>query len=648
MPLGRIGQRKVIQWSAAYVAGAWAVLQVLQFLTDAYGWSANILRFAPVFVAAGLLVVLVLAWNHGERGRQRVSIGEGLLLAAIIVAGGAAAYSVSRAPGDTAAAADSNRAAIAVLPFENLSTDAENAYFASGIHGELLTRLSQLGGVRVISRTSVLAYAGTRKSLKQIGQELGVSTMLEGSVQRAGNRVRVEAQLVDVNSDTHLWAEQYDRDVADVFTIQSDIAQQIAGALHARLTRSERAALDRTPTESTEAYEAYLRGLEYLQRTTFTHSDLSTAQQFLERAIALDPNFAAAHARLSEAHGRIHRWGYDRSNTRLEQQRTAAERALALQSNLPEAHFALGLYHYFGHDDYEPALREFRRAVELAPNNAQFVRFIGYIYRRQARWPEALDQVERATRLDPREGATWVDVAEIYRLLRRFPDATRAFMRAQELAPEDYNPAASKGWMYVDWHGQFDTLRVVATRTTYATSNVWVVEFDRFMLELWQRRADAAVAAAHAAPPIIDSFNYFLPRTLLLGWAYGLKGDSLRARAAFDSALAVIEPALRKQADDFRLRIARGHALAGLQRKQQAIDEARSIVADARKSVDAYAALDYYQSAAEIYAAAGAAADAIALIVELKNKPSSLNQNNLRLNPAWDAIRRDARFRALL
>jgi serine/threonine-protein kinase len=641
-------QRKLVQWSIAYVAVAWAVLQGLQLLTDAYGWPPVVLRLAPILMLAGLLVVVVLAWYHGEQGRQRVSAAEGALIASIMIGGAAAAYGVSRTAEAGLPAVASSHNAIAVLPFSNLSASEENAYFASGIHGELLTRLAQLGDLRVISRTSVLAYADTRKSLKQIGEELGVSAVLEGSVQRAGNRVRVEAQLIDVASDTHLWAEQYDRDLADVFAIQSDIAQQIAGALHAKLTRSERAALQRRPTASTDAYEAYLQGLEYLQRPTNTHSDFTTAQQLLERAISIDPNFALAHARLSEVHGRIRRWRYDPSDERLMGQRVEAERAVALQPELPEAHFALGLYHYFGRDDYPAALREFGKALQLAPNNSHFIRFTGFVYRRQDRWVEALELIERAAHLDPRVATSWDDLGATNRMLRRFPHAVRAFTRAQELAPDFYDPAASKGWAFVDWQGEFDTLRAVTAKTTYARSNVSIIELDRFMLELWQRRAGAALAAAEAAPPLIDSFNYYQPRTLLLGWAHRLSGDTVRAVAAFGSALAMTDLALRGAGDDFRMRITRGHALTGLRRNAEAVREAQRIERDARSVADAWAALDYYQAAAEIHAAAGNADAAIRLIGELLDRPSSLTRNNLRLNPFWDPIRDDPRFRSLV
>jgi TolB-like protein len=263
-----------------------------------------------------------------------------------------------------------DRRSIAVLPFTSLSADPENSYFASGIHDELLTQLSKLGDLRVISRTSVMQYAGTTKSIGQIAGELGVGVVLEGSVQRAGNRVRVQAQLIDAATDEHLWAESYDRDLTDVFAIQRDIAQQIANALQARLTAGERAALAQAPTQSLEAYDFYLQARDYHLRANITQANLQTAQSMYERAVALDPDFALAHAWLSRAHGQLRWWGFDRSDARRDQQREAAERAVQLQPRLPEARMAMGMYHYWGHRDYERAPVDLRAVLENTPGRA--------------------------------------------------------------------------------------------------------------------------------------------------------------------------------------------------------------------------------------------------------------------------------------
>jgi TolB-like protein/Flp pilus assembly protein TadD len=655
--LARLKRRKLFQWAFAYAGGAWLILQLLSLLTQPFAWPDLIMRAAVVLLAVGFVAVLVLAWFHGEKGEQRVGGMELSMLAALLIVAATGVLLVSRGSGGAVPAAGAttsrsdapgDRRSIAVLPFTSLSADPENSYFAGAIHDELLTQLSKLGDLRVISRTSVMQYAGTTKSIGQIAGELGVGVVLEGSVQRAGNRVRVQAQLIDAATDEHLWAERYDRDLTDVFAIQSDIAQQIATALQARLTAGERATLAQRPTESAEAYDFYLQARDYHLRPSITQQDLQTAQRLYERAVALDPDFALAHAWLSRAHGQLRWWQFDRSDARREQQRAAAERAVELQPGLPGARMAMGLYHYWGHRDYERALIELRAALLSAPGNADLHYTIGAILRRQGKFGDGVREMEQALVLDPRNAQLATDLADMYYLLRRYLEADRILTRTLELWPDSYEAAGSKGELYVSWRGTVDTLYAAAHRAAEEGSGLRSASLDRFLAARLARDHVAAVRAAEGAPEMIRLQALIRPRALLVGWARQAQGDAAGARSAFTSAHATLDAALRQDPQDERLHIAQAYALAGLGRRveaEAAIRRADSLMPRAR---DAYFWVSHAEHYAAIRAQAGDADGAVADLQRLLAGPSYLSSHNLRLDPIWDPIRDDPRFQALL
>ena len=285
---------------------------------------------------------------------------------------------------------------IAVLPFQNLSDEKENAYFADGIQDDILTNLSKIGDLKVISRTSVMSYRGDgARDVREIGRALGVATLLEGSVRRVGNRVRVNVQFINANNDEHIWAENYDRDLTDIFAIQTDLAQKIASALQAKLSPMEKAQIERKPTENSEAYLAFMQGHEIFYRPDKFRSNTEKAEQLFEKATKLDPNFAGAFAALA----RVHEWSYrnfDPTPARKEKARAASVEALRLQPNLPEAHLAMGFYHYYCELDYQTALDEFAIAKQSLPNSAEVYMAIGAIERRQGKWEESTANLEKA------------------------------------------------------------------------------------------------------------------------------------------------------------------------------------------------------------------------------------------------------------
>ena len=291
---------------------------------------------------------------------------------------------------------------IAVLPFQNLSDEKENAYFADGMQDDILTNLSKIGDLKVISRMSVMSYRGEgTRNAREIGKALGVATLLEGSVRRIGNRVRVNVQLINANNDEHIWAEDYDRDLTDVFAIQTDLAQKIASALQAKLSPNEKARLDHRPTQNPDAYLLFVQAHDYANRTDMFHDTSLKAEPLFEQAIKLDPNFALAFAGLSMVESWIYH-SFDPSPGRREKARLNADEALRLQPDLPEGHLALGFSYYYGDRDYERALAEFDIARRGLPNESQAYLAIGAIQRRQGKWAESTANLEKAAALDPK------------------------------------------------------------------------------------------------------------------------------------------------------------------------------------------------------------------------------------------------------
>ena len=545
------------------------------------------------------------------------------------------------------------RTAIAVLPFQNLSAEGPHAYFAGGLHDELLTQLSKVAALTVISRTSVMGYEGTRTPLRQIATELGVGSVVEGSVQVVGGRLRVSVQLIDAATDAHLWAERYDRTLNDAFAIQSDVAQQIVTAVGAALSNPERQTLAEAPTANAEAYRLYLQGREYWIRPGQLRQNTEIAQQLYERALALDPSFALAHAALSEVHGVMYWFRYDPSSARAARQREEAEAALRLAPDLPQAHVALGLAHYWGRRDYRRALDEFAIALEGLPNDAELWTWIGLVHRRLGNWDEVLAAFEEATQLAPRDANLFLDLSGYtYQFLHRYAEAVHADDRALSVAPDLHAAAVSRGWTYVLWQGQLDTLRAVLNRLPRDADlggEPGTRAAQYVQLLLWERQADSLLRVLMVSRvSVFEGQRFFLPRSLYAGWAYQLRGDRPAARAAFDSARVLMDSVLRELPDDWRVHAARGLALAGLGRRDEALREARWLQQSVVYREDAFWGPGLAEDRARILAQAGDVDAALDEIGRLLARPSWLSVHTLRLDPIWDPIRDHPQFRALL
>jgi serine/threonine-protein kinase len=580
------------------------------------------------------------SWN------RRVQLG---ITAAVVLAG---AVAVGRRLRPGGAELGHPRTAIAVLPFQNLSAERAHSYFAGGLHDELLTQLSKVAALTVISRTSVMGYAGTNTPLRQIAGELGVGSIVEGTVQVVGGRLRVNVQLIDAATDAHVWAESYDRRLDDAFAIQSEIARRIVASVGSTLGRAEADRLTEAPTADAEAYRLYLQGRGYMARAGRLRPDLESAQQLFEQALRRDSSFVLARVALAEVHGLMYWYRYDPSPARAARQREAAEAALLLAPDLPQAHVAMGLVHYWGQRDYRRALREFAIALQGLPNDAEVVAWTGYVHRRMGNWDEVVAAFEKAAQLDPLDADLFVDLGgSTYLTMHRYADALRAFERALSLAPDLHVAAVLRGLTYLRWLGQLDTLKAVLGRlpkdADLASRGTLAVE--RVQLLLWERQHDSLLRFLPTAQARVFEWQRSVrPASLYAAWAHQLRGDDQAARASFDSARSLLDSLLQDRPDDYRLHAARGLTLAGLGRRAEALREASWIRQSAVYREDARDGPELAEDRAHILALAGEAEAALDEIERLLATPSALSVHTLRLDPRWDPIRDHPRFRAML
>src|SRR5213595_2832401 len=434
-------RRKVYRVAAAYIIAAGFIIQIGSAVFPAWELPNWTLRLVIGLLLVALPVALTLAWAYdvtpqGIQATPKVPGGHRrrniilLVAAGVIISTAAGFFLLPRA------SAHKIDKSIAVLPFQSLSDEKENAYFADGMQDDILTNLSKIGDLKVISRTSVMSYrdAGLR-SAREIGKALGVAALLEGSVRRIGNRVRVNVQLINANNDEHIWAEDYDRDLTDVFAIQTDLAQKIASALQAKLSPNEKEQLDRQPTKDPNAYLLFIQAHNYANRPDDLRDDSLKAEELFEQAIKLDPKFAAAFAGLSMVESWIYH-SFEPTPARREKARLNANESLRLQPNLPEGHLALGFSYYYGDRDYERALTEFEIAKRDLPNEAQAYMAIGAIERRQGKWAESTANLEKAAALDPKNASILTNLGYSYMALRNFEAADKIFDRLAAAAPQ--------------------------------------------------------------------------------------------------------------------------------------------------------------------------------------------------------------------
>src|SRR5438034_1924332 len=645
-------RRKVYRVAAAYIIAAGFIIQIGSAVFPAWELPNWTLRLVVVLLLMGFPIALILAWAY-DVTPQGIRIAGGshrrrnlimLIATGVIVSAAAGFFLLPRA---SARKIDKS---IAVLPFENLSDEKENAYFADGIQDDILTNLSKIGDLKVISRMSVMSYRGEGvRNAREIGKALGVAALLEGSVRRVGNRVRVNVQLINASNDEHIWAEDYDRDLTDVFAIQTDLAQKIASALQAKLSPNEKARLDRRPTQNPDAYLLFVQAHDYANRMDMFHDTSLKAEPLFEQAIKLDPNFAAAFAGLSMAES----WAYhsfDPIPTRREKARLNAEEALRLQPDLPEAHLALGFSSYYGDRAYERALAEFDIARRGLPNESQAYAAIGAIQRRQGKWAESTANLEKAAALDPKNISVLINLCFSYIAQRNFETADKFLDRAIAASPQAFQLRALKGFMAVLWKGDLGAAEKVFSSTPPETdpnglmtwSQAWILTLERKLpdaLQALERFRGETMFTTTTAPS---------PKAFLEGMIYLLQGDKRKAQAELERARLISEKLLREAPAVPARHAQHGLILAMLGQKEDAVAEGKRAVELLPESQDALDGPQGIAALAQIYAWTGESDEAFRLLDHLFAVPSNLTVPMLKLDPAWDPLRQDPRYQALI
>ena len=539
---------------------------------------------------------------------------------------------------------------LAVLPFENLGA-SEDEYFADGITDEITGKLAAIRELGVISRTSTMLYKHTTKNLREIAKELGVDYVLEGSILWDKgvdtSHVRVLPQLIRVSDDTHLWAETYERPLTGIFALQADIASRIAEAMNVALLGPEHAALETMPTRNLDAYQAYLRGIDYWRRPDYTRENVQLALQMFQRAVELDSTFALAYAHLAFVHAGMYHWGFDATPDRLVRSKAAADRALALQPNLPWAHMALCYYYYWGHRDYDNALRELALAEVGSPNDPEILLVKAAIWRRQGKFKAAVEQMERAFLLNPRNAALPFEIANTYSLLREYASAIEFYDQSISLAPDQIYAYLFKVWTYYAWRG--DTSSARATLASIPKQDDDDTRIGWFWLHVYERDYPAAfgqLGPMSVVPGIVQ--DRLIPKAQLAGMVYELMNEPDRARAYFDSARVILEKELSVRPDDHRVHSSLGMVYAALGRKDDAIREGKLGVELFPVSKDAWIGPVRVQDLALIYVMVGEYDAALDQIEYLLSIPCRFSVPYLRLDPRYDPLHTLPRYQKLV
>jgi len=596
--------------------------------------------------AAPMTVPSVATGRHTE-GRPRLR-GQ-LLIAAAVALAFAVGYAViarrhAAGPGPAPLA---ERQSLVVLPFENLGAAADG-YFADGITEEITSRLAAVPGLKVTSRTTAMQYKETKKSVRQIGEELATAYVLEGSArwEKAGgqSRIRVTPQLIRVSDDSHVWADQYDAVLAEVFEVQSTVAKQVVTALGVALGEPAKRVLAARPTANQEAYDHYLRAREVWSGNPFIEQDVRGAIQALERAVALDSSFAAAWALLSMSHGWLYWQHWELTQERLDLARSAMDRASALELEAPETRLARGYYRYWGFRDYPGALEEFEAALRSRPEDAEIVEAIGLVQRRQGRWLDAVATLDHANQLEPHSVDLSIDGAETACLMRRYAACVRYADRAIRIAPDLLAGYIFRASAEVDSRGD-----VMAARRTM---HEWLDRSDQhrelakaswLLLRVGTSQDRDAVLAMPMHVYGSDSAGYYADK----GDLWRLQGDSVRARAYYDSLRAFAAEKVRRRPDDDLGRAQLGFAYARLGRRGEAVREGRRAIELLPLSRDAFEGADRMLNLAVIYAVLGDRDSAVGQLRALLEIPSWVTPGDLRVNSDWAAVRDDPRFQQL-
>ena len=544
---------------------------------------------------------------------------------------------------------------VAVLPFQNLSSDPDNAYFADGIQEEVLTRLTKIGDLKVISRTSTQGYQSEPGNLAEIAKQLGVANILEGSVQKAGDQVRVNVHLVNVQTGSQLWAETYDRKLSDIFSVETEIAKGIAESLQAKLTGREEQALAAKPTNNPQAYDAYLRGLAFEARSNYSSDALFKAIEFYDLAVRLDPNFALAWARLSGVHALLYSNRRDTTAARRDAAKEALENAQRLQPNSPETLLFTGYYQYWVLQDYGLAKATFGRVSKMLPGNSEVLYALGAIARSEGHWDESVAYWERGLALNPRNTALLTEVAFTYAALRQFPKAEKLYDRALDILPNEVSIMALKASIYQAEGNLQEAAKLLARVNLETNSDVAI----RIRLTQWrlERNHTEATHWVQGRQDRLRLFSGIDKGSKQLGNAlvYRVAGDTAQAKAFAEQARNTIEPLRKEQPDNAFVAAALAVAYAMLDEKESALNEAQRAITLLPSNKDRLSGPAFEENLALVEMIIGENTRAIATLTRLLQtpyggwlySPTPITPALLRLDPIWDPLRADPVFQKL-
>jgi TolB-like protein/Tfp pilus assembly protein PilF len=684
--LGELKRRNVFRAAALYAAAAWLLVQVATQVFPFFHVSEWVVRAIIVAALVGLPPFIAFAWFYeftpeGLKRQSEVEPDESIVhLTArkldrwIIVLLGFIAllmvlnmFVLRKPAAESLAASSSNGAeaaseatppakSIAVLPFENLSKDENNAYFATGMQDEILTRLAGIRDLKVISRTSTAQYASQPPNLKIVAEQLGVATVLEGSVQKAGEQVHINLQLIDARNDSHLWAQSFNRELKDIFAVEAEVAQKVADSLKAQLVPTEAARVAAVPTQNPVAYELYLRANSHANRAydqdVLVAAELPAAITLYQQALGADPQFALAGAALARAHMSMYFNAPDRTEARLTAAKAAADHALTLQPGLGEAHHALALYYYWGHRDYSAAIEQLQIARQTLPNSGDVVILLAAIDRRQGHGAEAITGFQQATLVDPRSAFALDQLAFTYAALRRYPEADRAFGQAVAVTRDPKDEQVTQGLNTVAWKGDVAPLRAALAALEPGSDAYSGNLSSLFLINWWARDYAAALSAGQTSTDNdwTDQANISLPRMLYVAWACQAAGDAAKATEAYSLVQKTASATLLQQPDVAEPHLALAFADAGLGLKEEAVREGKrgAELLPVSRDVLSGSAMQVYL--AQVYVRVGDTNSAFDVLRSALQQFSGqfLSPALLKLDPNWDPIRNDPRFAQLL
>lgn len=638
-------RRKVFRVAIAYAVASWLLIQIATQVFPFFEIPNWAVRLVVVVLIIGFPIAIILSWifDLTPRGIRRTDDED------------------KAAEQKTPRRADVPEKSVAVLPFENLSDDKENDYFAAGVHDDVLSNLAKVADLKVISRTSVQQFKTGVRDLREIGECLGVAHIVEGTVRRAGNRVRLNAQLIDARNDAHIWAESFDRELTDLFSLQSELAERITHALRANLSPDERTNLYTHVTRDVVAYELFLRARELFQWSGSgdAHDNGEQALSLINEAIKRDRNFALAYALGSRLHSELYWFGYDKTQSRLEKAKAAAETALKIQPDLSEAHLANAFYHYYGFRRYDVARTHIIAAMRATPNSAEVFNTAGMLDRRQGGWDAGLANFEKARQLDPRNLSVFWNLLETFLALRRYDEAERAIDEALYVSPAAHFFALARGALPLFQNGETAVLRGALSKIPRAFDPGGGVTTIRLRVSLIERDLDEAERALNACPREKLNENgfsgtaaalddYTVPKAWYAGVIARARGNAKAAQSHFAAARALVANDLAQCADQPKDVAMLALIEADLGETDTATRDADRAVELLPISKDAFDGPFIATARAVVLAQTCQSDRAIEELQSLIKIPNGPTAGTLKVEPQWDNLRGDPRFETLL